>query len=59
MPKVLITDNVAAEGIDLLKKHVPVDVKLGNNPCHCAVFRGTRVCRAPLPIGICRVGETG
>ena len=32
MPKVLITDNVAAEGIDLLKKHVPVDVKRGLSP---------------------------
>ena len=32
MPKVLITDNVAAEGIDLLKKSVPVDVKRGLSP---------------------------
>ena len=32
MPKVLITDNVAAEGIDLLEKHVPVDVKRGLSP---------------------------
>jgi D-3-phosphoglycerate dehydrogenase len=32
MSKVLITDNVAAEGIDLLKKRVPVDVKRGLSP---------------------------
>ena len=33
MPKVLITDNVAAEGIDLLKNStVPVDVKRGLSP---------------------------
>ena len=32
MPKVLITDNVAAEGIDLLKQQVPVDVKRGLSP---------------------------
>lgn len=32
MPKVLITDNVAAEGIDLLKKHVSVDLKRGLSP---------------------------
>ena len=32
MPKVLITDNVDAEGIDLLQKHVPVDVKRGLSP---------------------------
>ena len=32
MPQVLITDNVAAEGIDLLKKHVSVDVKRGLSP---------------------------
>ena len=32
MPKVLITDNVAAEGIELLKQHVTVDVKRGLPP---------------------------
>ncbi len=32
MSKVLITDNVAAEGVDLLKKHVTVDVKRGLSP---------------------------
>ena len=32
MPKVLITDNVAAEGVDLLKKSVPVDIKRGLSP---------------------------
>ena len=32
MPKVLITDNVAAEGIDLLKNSLPVDVKRGLSP---------------------------
>ena len=32
MPKVLITDNVASEGIDLLKKRVPVDIKRGLSP---------------------------
>ena len=32
MPKALITDNVAAEGIDLLKKRIPVDVKRGLSP---------------------------
>ena len=32
MPRVLITDNVAAEGVDLLKKHVSVDVKHGLSP---------------------------
>lgn len=32
MPKVLITDNVAAEGIDLLKRQVPVDVRRGLSP---------------------------
>ena len=32
MPKVLITDNVAVEGIDLLKKRVPVDIKRGLSP---------------------------
>ena len=32
MPKVLITDNVAAEGVDLLKKHVSVDIKRGLSP---------------------------
>ena len=32
MSKVLITDNVAAEGVELLKKHVTVDVKRGLSP---------------------------
>ena len=32
MSRVLITDNVAAEGVDLLKKHVSVDVKRGLSP---------------------------
>ena len=32
MPKVLITDNVAAEGIDLLRERVPVDIKRGLSP---------------------------
>ena len=32
MPKVLITDNVAAEGIDLLQKSLPVDIKRGLSP---------------------------
>ena len=32
MPKILITDNVAAEGIDLLKNSLPVDVKRGLSP---------------------------
>ena len=32
MPKVLITDNVASEGIDLLQKRVPVDIKRGLSP---------------------------
>ncbi len=32
MPKVLITDNVAAEGIDLLKRNLSVDVKRGLSP---------------------------
>ena len=32
MPKVLITDNVAAEGIELLQKNVPTDIKRGLTP---------------------------
>ena len=32
MAKVLITDNVDAEGVDLLKKHVNVDIKRGLSP---------------------------
>ena len=32
MPKVLITDNVDAEGIDLLQKNVPTDIKRGLSP---------------------------
>ncbi len=32
MPRVLITDNVATEGIDLLKQRVDVDVKRGLSP---------------------------
>ena len=32
MPKVLITDNVAAEGVELLQKHVSVDIKRGLSP---------------------------
>ncbi len=32
MPKVLITDNVAPEGIALLQKRVPVDIKRGLSP---------------------------
>ncbi len=32
MPKVLITDNVAAAGIDLLRERVPVDIKRGLPP---------------------------
>ena len=32
MPKVLITDNVASEGIDLLQKRVTVDIKRGLSP---------------------------
>ncbi len=32
MPKVLITDNVAAEGVELLQKHVDVDIKRGLSP---------------------------
>ena len=32
MPKVLITDNVASEGIDLLQKNLPVDIKRGLTP---------------------------
>ena len=32
MPKVLITDNVASEGIELLQKNVPTDIKRGLTP---------------------------
>ena len=32
MPKVLITDNVASEGIELLQRNVPTDVKRGLTP---------------------------
>ena len=32
MPKVLITDNIASEGIELLQKNVPTDIKRGLTP---------------------------
>ena len=32
MPKVLITDNVASEGVELLQKNVPTDIKRGLTP---------------------------